>query len=268
MPDLESLIVRIMLDTGLRDVATMFREQRDVPMPSGDESLIPAGEMDITDLLERDPFFLARDLTPIVSQVRLAIARLGLTRLSPSFVMELARHLVISQASPAQVRKKPTLPRKDYWLVSRLELESILKDLSLHELAMATPQLRPISSLFPALYLELDLYAYAMQRETTDAELLFLPACDELAREASVALEAMMQAYQAALEISDSTVVAQQIILHGWAPLANALVGTHPKEMNRLQKDLITIFCDAVECHTQSCDSVVTQVMPLEVTFS
>lgn len=173
--ELERLIVQVLVDSGLREVARSFQQARRLPPAEFAAELLPIANLRVSEVLGRDPFFLTRATAEVADAVTALLDRLPFPQVSPALVQHLARHVWTHRYQPAAPEPH------SYWLIPRDEVESLLAEHATPELLASQLSFRPVSRLFPRLVAELNLHVYATVTVGEPfTELALLPACDQL----------------------------------------------------------------------------------------
>ncbi len=230
--ELEHLVIQALADSGLSEVARVFQHLRRTPAPAPPASFLETAGLDIEDLLARDPFFLARPTGTIAGRTRQALEQLGLTRATPAFVQSLARHLWY-QTGVESVEA----PANGYWLIGREEMEAELRDRASATLRAAGVRVRPVSTLFPRLNVDLELAAWADHLEGSPlTELVLLPAFDDVCRELAALLGGLVEVVRGRSPILEQLPVT--VRLRRFEVMAGQRLRLPPRQQLGLRDDL------------------------------
>jgi len=232
--EVEALVVRILLDSGLRSVATLFQQQRQLPAADSSGEFAAIATLDLADLLSRDPFFLARPSAEVLELLPTMLERLHLRRVSPAFVQTLARHLYVNRQTPQE-----PVAANGYWLVGRSAVETLVAEHAPAELVAAGLAFLPVSALFPRLIAEVNLHRHALACVGEPlTELAVLPAFDRLCQQLLHLLRRLARMVTEQLHEPQPRPVPAVVRCRGLAALAGQGLGLDSKGRADLRDEL------------------------------
>lgn len=160
--ELESLVAKILEETGYHDVAERFRGSA----PKEDSLMAVSDAESLRDLISKRLSLSGPELDTVESSLLQALKALDLERCPPQLAIELARHYKDSLGSSAPSLKSPALKplgKKDgkSFLLEPCELLAGLPSEMASLAARGVVAPRPLSRLFPVLALDLRLVPFA-----------------------------------------------------------------------------------------------------------
>jgi hypothetical protein len=234
--ELERLIVQVLVDSGLREVAVRFQQARRLPPAEFAAELLPVAGLRVGEVLARDPFFLTRATAEVAEAVTAMLARLPFPQVSPALVQQLARHVWAHRYQPAAPEPH------SYWLIPRAEVDSLLAEHGTPELLASQLAFRPVGRLFPRLAAELNLQRYAAVTVGEPlTELGLLPAFDQLCAQV-VALAHRLHRRLAERLPHPPAPLAFALGCRGFTPLAVAGLQLAPRGQAQFQQELTAAF--------------------------
>jgi len=232
--DLERTVVRMLLDVGLAELAASLKQRRGAnDEPPEDALPVEAGA--VRQILAADPFFLAKPLDLLCQQTAEKLLTLGLRRVRPTLVRELARDLW------EQLHGQPAGDAGErYWLIHRRDMPGVLgPDAALMSAGIVDAP--SISELLPAISLRVDLPALARAAVgpgETLTELALFPALDAVGARLLEIVERLRAEVRRRLRVGDDEDVHAAIVLVGSQTLAHDLLGLTRPGQNRLRQEL------------------------------
>lgn len=179
--DLDELIARILVDTGLREVAAHYCECRDLTSHSNAERLVAASKETIVELLRGDPFFLTKPIAGVAERIAETVQNLGFAATTERFLLELGRTIWCQPLTDAH-RIGPVHPSSDRrWLLDRSEIVRLFSATEQQFITSGTITFRPISCLLPRISVHVRLTGLVGENlQPVVPELHLFPAFDAL----------------------------------------------------------------------------------------
>ncbi len=186
--EVNSLVLQMLCDSGLHDLADAFAQRRHaISTVLSTEEIITPDHEQILAILRNQPFFLAKPVDQIATMVESQLDQLKFTECSRRFVIELARNSWHNLQSSQFASASGT-----YWLIHRREFAGLLPPSLTALLYADVVDIRSVSSLLPAVRGHVDLSLLARQLGPgLLPELQFCPAVENIANLLQEAHEAI-----------------------------------------------------------------------------
>lgn len=154
---IENLIVKVLCEMGLDEVAKAFCECRHIQMVTDADAPVVADLPTIAQILSRDLYFQAKPIDPIAALVYDKIGRLGLTRTTKSLIQALAKTIWLDQVAAA-LRSVPATrpPPGDGQFLTRHEIVALCAPRYSGLLDGKIVDVDAISLLLPTIHIRID----------------------------------------------------------------------------------------------------------------
>ncbi len=246
--EVDALVVQLLLDSGLHEVAARFQHERQVLPPNAGEDRLRLAAVDLTELLRADPFFLNKPLDSLIDRLRQALESLSLRFAGAPFIQALAREIWWQMQVHAEPAEREDAPFHHCWLISPEQMQVMLAEHAGDALLTAGLRVKPVSRLLPTLAAELPMARLATELAgKPPTELALLPAFDQACRDLATLIHRLCAIIDQRVQSREPGGLPVRLTLQGIESLTGEIMPMPPRQATAFRDELAAIAGRALQ---------------------